>query len=421
MRSHVRVAAAVMFSLAISGPVRAQAIPGYTLQEIVLVPVTGTTVSSLSTLVKEVHYKLRAMGTATVIVPGFGVTYQKGDAEFGFGQPAFPFLNDRASNCFGGTDVGLAINDPNNSDQKNPFWGNYNTRHVYTVDFTGLGAPISMNYHDCGYGRNHGVLTVEIFRPMGMTLPTTGQPWLTDVSPQIDTFAWSPQHSVSGRANALAVAADGMRLYAGTFAGVWRSDDAGLTWRQMTRQQPAPGSTAPAGALFVPDVYDVAISPVNPDVVLVAVASDTHAQAMNGVYRSEDGGSTWAIVKKFACSNGGEVSQIVFAPDDPNLVFAAGGCAIGTSRDSGKTWMETPLPLQTSAWHIAVAPFEPPTVLEHSTLGLGPIGVRRVYALGSNQMFYSTNGGESWTQRFRDQRDRKPDGSWRSRGAEQRE
>jgi hypothetical protein len=392
----VRLAAVAMFSIAMSLPGRAQTLPGYTLQEIVLVPVTGATVSSLSTLENGAHYKLRALGTATVTVPSFGFTYQKGDAEYGFGDPPFPFLGDYADGCFFGMDVGLAINDQSNGSQKTPFWGSYNTAHAYTVDFTGLGAPISLNYHDCIHSGNDGVLTVEIFRPMGMPLATTGQPSLTDVSPQIDTFAWSAQHSVSGRANALAVTPDGTRLYTGTFAGVWRSDDAGLTWRQMSRPQPAPGSPPPDGALFVPDVYDIAISPASGDVVLAAVASDTHAQALNGVYRSEDGGGTWALVKQFACSNGGEVSQIVFAPDDPNLVFAAGGCAIGISGDGGKTWKETALPKSNSAWHIAVAPFEPPVVLEQNTIGVGPLGVRRVYALGSNQMFYSIDGGQNW-------------------------
>lgn len=401
MRFWVCVSATAALLFSVSGPALGQGIAGYTLQEIVLVPVTGTTVSTQSTLTKDVHYKIRAIGTATVAVPGiFGHLYRKADAEYAYGHFGFPFGNASESNCFGGThvDVGLAINNTYNTDQKNPYWGTYNAQHVYTLDFKGLGAPIGLNYHNCNYAGSHGLLTVEIFRPMNMTLPMTGQPTFTDVSPRTDTFASSLQHSVSGRTNALAVAADGMRLYAGTFAGVWRSDDAGLTWRQMTRPQPQPGAAEPSGALHVPDVYDVAISPVNRDVVLIAVASDTHKQAMNGVYRSEDGGNTWTLVKRFECSNGGEVSQIVFAPDNPNLVYAAGGCGVGISNDGGKTWTEKVLPKQNSVWHIAVAPFERPTVLGRSVVSPIVLGIRRVYALGSNQMFYSIDGGQSWIQ-----------------------
>lgn len=396
MQCAKRASAFVVLWFAAGAVARAQAISGYTLQETVLVPVTGASVSSASSLAQGVQYKLRAMGSATVMVPTVGGLYREGDAEYGFGAGGFPFLPNQAGACAGGVDVGLAVNDPTSGVQKTPSWGAYNGAHVYTADFTGLGAPISLNYHDCTFAGNGGVLTVEIFRPMGMTLVT---PTITDVSPGFDTFAWSTQHSVSGRANALAVAADGKRLYAGTFAGVWRSDDAGETWRQLTSPQPAAGAGTAAGALLVPDVYDIAISPSNPDVVMVAVESDTRLQPMNGIYRSEDGGNTWALVKRFACSNGGDVTQIVFAPDDANLVFAAGGCAIGISGNGGKTWTETVPPGATAVWHVAVAPGEPGVFKERAVVG-GPVvvppGVRRVYALGSNQMFYSTDGGQSW-------------------------
>lgn len=62
---------------------------------------------------------------------------------------------------------------------------------------------------------------------------------IEDVSPQTDTFSVTTQHSVSGRIASLAAAADSQRLYAGTYSGIWRSDDAGRTWRQLRRPQPA--------------------------------------------------------------------------------------------------------------------------------------------------------------------------------------
>jgi hypothetical protein len=66
-----------------------------------------------------------------------------------------------------------------------------------------------------------------------MNLDTNVPPSLTDVSPGIDTFPWSGGHSVSGRMHALALPSDALRLYAGSHAGVWRSDDAGVSsWLQ---------------------------------------------------------------------------------------------------------------------------------------------------------------------------------------------
>jgi hypothetical protein len=395
----------VLSLLGATGAMKAQTLSGYTTQESVLVPVTGAAVSSQFPLLQGVTYKLRAAGVAQVEIPGLLGTYTLADAEYAsefsglFGLPQVnmcPFTNIA---------IGLAVNDPTIGTTKTPSWGVYNSAHIYTVSFTGTGAPISINYHNCSFGASQGALIVQILRPMGMNLPMTGQPGYTDVSPQLQTFPQQTQQSVSGRANALAVAANGTRLYAGTFAGVWRSDDAGLTWKQMTQAQPPSNLDAVAGGLFVPDVYDIAISPQKPDVVMIGVNGDLHAQLMSGIYRSEDGGNTWALVKQFACPKFSTVTQIVFAPDDANLVYAASGCAVGLSGDGGKTWLEKTLPAPNAVWHIAVAPFEPLLYENRAVTGVrgitvtGPFqGVRRVYALGSDQMFYSTDGGQTWIQ-----------------------
>jgi len=386
------------------GAAGAQDVPGYTLQETVLVPVTGSAVTSQTTLLQGVSYRLRAVGTATGQTPGLLNTYQSVDAEYAFAATGIFFIAPTANTCprVPATDIGLAINSTTSSGPKTPAWGSYNTAHTYLASFTGAGAPININFHNCFSSPGQGLLTVQILRPMNQNLPLTGQPPYTDVSPALQTFSETIDQSVAGRANALAVASNGTRLYAGTFAGIWRSDDAGLTWRQMTQPQPAANVDAVAGALFAPDVYDIAISPQNPDVVMIGVEDDLHASAMNGIYRSEDGGNTWSLVKQFSCSGGGPVTQIVFAPDSANLVYAAGGCAVALSSDGGKTWSEKTLPASSIAWHIAVGPFEPPLLKDKAAIapipiGVTPLGVRRVYALGSNSMCYSTDGGQTWT------------------------
>jgi hypothetical protein len=227
---------------------------------------------------------------------------------------------------------------------------------------------------------------------------------IVDVSPTVTSFTpLSIFHSVSGRILSLAVSADPApgcfipgrrctvgtppgapiaRLYAGTFAGVWRSDDAGRTWRQLMRPQPPEGTNIVPGALMVPNVFDLAVSQVNRDLVFAATAEDTRSQSesKNGIYRSADGGETWSLVHQFACSGKGPVGQIVFAPDDPNLLFAAGDCSIAKSTDAGLTWTDTPI--SGRVWHVAVAPQQGP--------------VRRVYAAGDGQMWYSQDGGQSW-------------------------
>jgi FG-GAP-like repeat len=211
-----------------------------------------------------------------------------------------------------------------------------------------------------------------------------GGNYLIDVGPSTENFGIkSTYQSVSGVIQSIAASSDGQRVYAGTYAGVWRSDDGGRNWRQLTRPQPDEGTTEVRGALGTSDVFDLVVSPVNKDLVLAAAIKDTHVKSREGIYRSSDGGDTWSIAYQFTCANNllTPVAQIVFAPDDPNLVYAAAGCVIGISKDGGATWAEKHLQGE-FAYHIAVAPQEG--------------AVRRVYAIGSGKLIYSENAGESW-------------------------
>ena len=85
---------------------------------------------------------------------------------------------------------------------------------------------------------------------------------IVDVSPtRANTSVLSGQ-STSGKGLAVAISADGTRAYLGGHSGVWRSDDGGDTWSHPEWPQPPPGSYLVPGALSVPNVYDVLISPV---------------------------------------------------------------------------------------------------------------------------------------------------------------
>lgn len=182
--------------------------------------------------------------------------------------------------------------------------------------------------------------------------------------------------SWSGRILSLAHAADSARMYAGNFAGIWRSDDAGRTWRQLTRPQPPSGEFDVPGALFAPHIHSIAVSPVDPDLVLAAGRAGQFAASRDGLYRSVDGGGTWSLVLQAA------VSQVAFAPDESSLVFAAaGGEGVALSADAGATW--TVHAVSGVAHHVAVAPQEAP-------------GVRWVYAAGDDRIFASANGGVGW-------------------------
>jgi photosystem II stability/assembly factor-like uncharacterized protein len=197
-------------------------------------------------------------------------------------------------------------------------------------------------------------------------------------------------HSHSGRITALALAADGQRMYAGSFAGVWRSDDAGETWSQLTRPQPTLSVQGDIpGALYAPHIFDLVVSPVDRDLVLVSALDSQYKDGRDGIYRTTDGGDTWTLVLQETND-----CNVVFAPDDPQLVYAVmtrktappssqnfGVLAI--SRNAGATWTTMPFSLGSALRHIAVGPLEPD-------------GKRRVYAVGDSVVRYSTDGGQNW-------------------------
>jgi photosystem II stability/assembly factor-like uncharacterized protein len=190
--------------------------------------------------------------------------------------------------------------------------------------------------------------------------------------------------SVSGKALCCALAADGRRAYLGGHSGVWRSDDGGDTWRHLEWPQPPAGSASVPGALLVTTVYDLLISPANPDVVLAAVGRDARRPDQGGVWRSADGGASWARVHQFV--RGSDValgSCLAVAPGDPNLVFAAGGFAVARSTDGGLTWTDSGPPQGPSerVWYVAA--------------GRREGNRRRVYAVGS-RVWFSRDGGLTW-------------------------
>lgn len=118
-------------------------------------------------------------------------------------------------------------------------------------------------------------------------------------------------------------------------SGLWKSEDAGVTWMPSFHQE----TTVSVGA--------VAISPSHPDIVWVGTGEHTARNSVapgDGVYKSEDGGRTW---KKMGLDETHFISRIVIDPLNPDVVYvAAQGHLWGPNEerglykttDGGKTW-----------------------------------------------------------------------------------
>jgi photosystem II stability/assembly factor-like uncharacterized protein len=105
------------------------------------------------------------------------------------------------------------------------------------------------------------------------------------------------------------------RLLAATSNGVIYSPDGGGTWTQ-----PMLGSTD--------EVSDLAVSPLDPDLIVAATAS--------GFFRSSDGGVTWRQVASGL--SGATPHALAFMPSDDPVLFATTSRGLFRSGDQGATW-----------------------------------------------------------------------------------
>lgn len=119
--------------------------------------------------------------------------------------------------------------------------------------------------------------------------------WSTDAGGQ---WTGTPLAQVPAPVTVVRVGAVGSPVFVGTAEGLRRSRDAGVTWEAV----------GPPGA-----IRDVAVVPSTP----VAV----YATAPDGVWRSMDGGDTWARVMEGLAQRGGAPSWLAVGPGPAFTVF----------------------------------------------------------------------------------------------------
>ena len=212
---------------------------------------------------------------------------------------------------------------------------------------------------------------------------------------------WSPSFDKAGSPSigSIAVAAsDPNVVYAGTGEacirgnigqgdGVWKSVDAGKTWKNV-------------GLKDSRAIGKVIVNPRNPDIVFIAALGHPYGpNPERGVFRTLDGGKTWGKVL-FKDENTGAI-DVAFDPENANVLFASlwesrrtpwslssggPGSGIYRSNDGGATWKK----------------------LDEHGLPAGPYGriglavganSDRVYALieaKEGGLYRSDDGGDSW-------------------------
>lgn len=123
--------------------------------------------------------------------------------------------------------------------------------------------------------------------------------------------------------HALAFDAAGRALWLGAHAGLFRSEDGGLTWTKVTLPV----------THHAPDVMAIAAHPGEPNVIYVG----THEA---GVLKTTDGGATWTPVNTGL--GGLDVHGLAIDPNQPSKLHAAvreKGTGLYRTTDGGREWV----------------------------------------------------------------------------------
>jgi hypothetical protein len=185
-------------------------------------------------------------------------------------------------------------------------------------------------------------------------------------------------------------------LYAGVApAALFRSEDSGLTWREVTgltahpsRPKWHPG----AGGLCL---HSIIVDPANPRRLFVGISAV-------GVLRTTDAGETWTTVNRGTRAEflpdkypeyGQCVHKVLMADAKSPLLFQQNHCGVYRSADAGDSWQEISAGLPSDfGFPLAIHPRQPETIyvlpLKGAEFRCPPENKLRV--------FRSRSGGKSW-------------------------
>jgi photosystem II stability/assembly factor-like uncharacterized protein len=212
------------------------------------------------------------------------------------------------------------------------------------------------------------------------------------------TFRSLGPASMGGRIVDLEGHADrpGLLYAASASGGVWKTNNYGTTWEPITDSTP------------VFSVGDIAVAPSNPDILYVGAGehnSQRSAHYGDGVYKSTDGGKTWANV---GLKETLHIGRIGVSAKDPNVAYVAaigplykeGGMrGVYKTTDGGKTWTQVLKGenATTGFIELIVDPRDHNVVYAASYDRLRRAWSIRESGPGS-AMWKTTDGGKNWTK-----------------------
>jgi len=157
------------------------------------------------------------------------------------------------------------------------------------------------------------------------------------------------------------------RLFVGApSGGIWRSVNGGQDWTPLIDDLPQIG------------VSGIAIDPNNSNTMYIATGDDDAGDAPGvGVWKSTDGGDSWAATGLNQNNSPARMNDIYVHPTNSNILWVATTSGVFKTSNAGTSWTNT---LTGNIRDIKVKPNDPSTL----------------YAVTSNRFYKSTNGGDSF-------------------------
>ena len=207
--------------------------------------------------------------------------------------------------------------------------------------------------------------------------------------------------NISGRSIDVAVAAPRGRTYtiyvAAATGGLWKTENEATTWQPVFEQGPAT------------TIGDVAIAPSNPDIVWIGTGEANifrSSQAGAGVYKSVDAGKSW---QHMGLTGTYTIPRILIHPANPDIVYVAASGHEWTNNaergvykttDGGRTWANVLfVDDRTGAIDLVMDPADPDTLYASTWQRIRQKwnDPRNFAEYAGSGVHKSTDGGRSWT------------------------
>ncbi|HTZ60695.1 MAG TPA: hypothetical protein VMB49_21440 [Acidobacteriaceae bacterium] len=176
---------------------------------------------------------------------------------------------------------------------------------------------------------------------------------------------WTEVDGMKGQSiRALAQAPSDPKIFiVGTLRGVYRSEDGGVHWNQIS----------PVGSMDIHEVESIAIDPKDPKII--------YAGTWHLPWKTTDGGANWHNIKQGLIDDS-DVFSIIIDPTVPNVVYTSACSGIYRSDTSGELYRK----IQGI----------PSTARRTRVLMLDPSNRNTVYAGTTEGLYKTLDGGTEW-------------------------